>query len=175
MEEHKKLVEHISNCSNKLNFGQNIFTFDLIKDLFVYFITENGRLFSRDINKEVVFKTTKLFNNSLQSWSQSKPSRFNMSQTFLSQQAKLSLNFLTILSLEVKSFKPYIQTNNKLSEVFTKHLRTFLGSIMTYMKVAWRHLYQILRFSFWWNLFILFIPGSLINIWTISSKGLQWR
>ena len=50
---------------HKVNFGQNIFTFDLVKDLFAYFIMESGGLFSRDINKEVVFKTIKLLHNSL--------------------------------------------------------------------------------------------------------------
>ena len=50
LEQNKKLIAYINNCSNKVNFGQNIFTFDLIKDLFVCFIMKSGWLFSRDID-----------------------------------------------------------------------------------------------------------------------------
>ena len=40
-----KYVEYIINYCNKTIFGQNIFLFDLITDLFVCFILQNGRLF----------------------------------------------------------------------------------------------------------------------------------
>ena len=40
-----KSVEYIINYCNKTIFGENIFLFDLITDLFVCFILQNGRLF----------------------------------------------------------------------------------------------------------------------------------
>ena len=171
-EQHKTSVEYICNCSSKANFGQKIFMFNLIKDLFLCFIMQNGRLFFRNINKEVVFKIFKLFNNSQKL--EPKTPWFNMCQRFSSWQAKLSLNIFIIFKRGSKQLKPYIQTNDKFRELFTKHSKTLLGSIVPYIKVAYRYIYQIFTFSFWWVLFILFIPSNLINFWTITFKGLQW-
>ena len=44
------------NISNKVNLAQNVFTSDLITDLFVCFIMQNGRFFCRDIDGEVLLK-----------------------------------------------------------------------------------------------------------------------
>ena len=52
-EQHKEFVEYINNFCNKVNFSQDIFTFDLITDLFVCFIMQNVMLFCMDMNEEV--------------------------------------------------------------------------------------------------------------------------
>ena len=40
----------------------------------------------------------------------------------------------------------YMQSNNKFNKVITKHLKTPLEGIMTYMKVAFKYIYQTFPF-----------------------------
>ena len=49
---------------------------------------------------------------------------------------QLSLNFFIVFMYGTKQLKLYTQTSNdKFREVFTKHLKTLLETIMTYMNV----------------------------------------
>ena len=92
-------INSSSFCSNPRNlliyyqllqqsqFWPKYLLFNLITDLLVCFISQNRGLFRRDVNKEVLFKNIKLFNNSQQNWRQSEP--FNMFQKFMCRQAKL--------------------------------------------------------------------------------------
>ena len=115
-EQHKEFIEYINNFCNKVNFSQDIFTFDLITDLFVCFIMQNLMLFCMDINEEVQFKTTKLFHNSHQGWDQNEPSQFNMFQKFMSLKAMLSWHFFIVFNSENSHLEPFILTHSKFRE-----------------------------------------------------------
>ena len=109
LEQHKKLVEYISNFCNQINFGQDIFP--------LYFLC-----FIMQIGAKYYLKPPYCSTIHHKAGGQSEPSWVNVFQNLWA--CKLSFLWTSsVFTSGSRQLKPYIQTNDKFREAFSKHLR----------------------------------------------------
>ena len=86
---------------------------------------------------------------------------------------KHSLALLIVSTTWRPAVKKWMHKNNKVGTFFSKHLKTFQGSVMDYMDVSSTNIQHSLSCHFLFS-GIEIVPNAFVNVWSITSKRYQF-